>query len=103
MAGIENLTLFIAGNEWIFILVAIAVIFFGAKKIPELARSMGKATAEYERARIDADRELREYKGKRMEREKLNEIAKSLGLESENKSDEELRTEIENAIKKGKS
>ncbi|MEM2759509.1 MAG: twin-arginine translocase TatA/TatE family subunit [Nitrososphaerales archaeon] len=103
MAGIENPALFIAGNEWIFILVAIAVIFFGAKKIPELARSMGKATAEYERARIDAERELREYKGKRIEREKLNEIARALGLESEDKSDDELRMEIEKAIKKEKS
>lgn len=102
MLGIENMALFIAGNEWIFILVAIAVIFFGAKKIPELARSMGKASAEYERSRIDAERELREYKGKRMEREKLNEIAKALGLESEDKSDDELRLEIEKAIKKEK-
>ncbi|MBE44319.1 MAG: twin-arginine translocase TatA/TatE family subunit [Thaumarchaeota archaeon] len=102
MLGIENLTLFIAGQEWIFVIVAIAVIFFGAKKIPELARSMGKATSEYEKARIDAEKEITQFKGERMEREKLNEIARALGVDSTNKNDEELRLAVEKAIKKEK-
>ena len=103
MVGIENLQFFVAGNEWIFILIAVAVIFFGAKKIPDIAKSIGKATSEYERARIDAERELKDYKGQRVEREKLNEIAKALGLDSENKNDDELRMEIDKALKKEKS
>ena len=102
MLGIENLTLFIAGQEWIFVIVAIAVIFFGAKKIPELARSMGKASSEYEKARIDAEKEITQFKGERMEREKLNEIARALGVDSTNKNDEELRLAVEKAIKKEK-
>lgn len=102
MLGIENLTLFIAGQEWIFVIVAIAVIFFGAKKIPELARSMGKATSEYEKARIDAEKEITQFKGERMEREKLNEIARALGVDNTNKNDEELRLAVEKAIKKEK-
>ena len=102
MLGIENLTLLIAGQEWIFVIVAIAVIFFGAKKIPELARSMGKATSEYEKARIDAEKEITQFKGERMEREKLNEIARALGVDSTNKNDEELRLAVEKAIKKEK-
>ncbi|NMJ86437.1 MAG: twin-arginine translocase TatA/TatE family subunit [Thaumarchaeota archaeon] len=102
MLGIENLALFIAGQEWIFVIVAIAVIFFGAKKIPELARSMGKATSEYEKARIDAEKEITQFKGERMEREKLNEIAKALGVDNTNKNDEELRLAVEKAIKKEK-
>ena len=103
MAGIENLALFIAGNEWIFILIAVGVIFVGAKKIPELARSMGRATSEYERGRIDAAKEVKEWKGQRIERGKLNEVARSLGLDSENKSDDELRVEIDKVIQKEKS
>ena len=35
------------GYEWIFIILIIVVIIFGAKKIPELARSLGKATSEF--------------------------------------------------------
>ena len=103
MGGIEDLQFFVAGNEWIFILIAVVVIFFGAKKIPDIAKSIGKATSEYERARIDAERELKDYKGQRVKREKLNEIAKALGVDAENKNDDELRMEIDKALKKEKS
>lgn len=98
----EGIYLFVAGMEWIWILVILGIVLFGAKKIPELARSMGKATAEYERARIEAERELRDYKGSRPDREKLEEIAKSLGIEYMDKSDEELREAIEKVIHKKK-
>ena len=47
------------GYEWIFIIVIIVVLFFGVKKIPELAKSFGKATAEFEKAKI-ASTSLRE-------------------------------------------
>ena len=35
------------------ILIGFAVLFFGAKKIPELARSLGLAKGEYEAAVIE--------------------------------------------------
>ena len=50
------------GFEWIFIIVIIVVLFFGVKKIPELAKSFGKATAEFEKAKIEAKRDLDKYK-----------------------------------------
>ncbi|GIU71555.1 MAG: twin-arginine translocase TatA/TatE family subunit [Candidatus Nitrosocaldaceae archaeon] len=98
----DSIYLFVAGMEWVWILVILGIILFGAKKIPELARSMGKATAEYERARIEAERELRDYKGSRPDREKLEEIAKSLGIDYIDKSDDELREAIEKVINKKK-
>ena len=50
-----NMSMLIPGGyEWIFIILIIVVIIFGAKKIPELARSFGKATSEFEKARIQA-------------------------------------------------
>ncbi|MEM2856889.1 MAG: twin-arginine translocase TatA/TatE family subunit [Candidatus Nitrosocaldaceae archaeon] len=94
-----DISLFIAGAEWLWILVIVGIVLFGAKKIPELARSMGKATAEYEKARLEAEKELIKYKGT-VNREKLEDIARSLGIDYINKSDEELREEIEKAIKK---
>ena len=51
-----------SGFEWIFIVVIVVVLIFGAKKIPDLARGFGKATTEFEKARIEAKRELRELK-----------------------------------------
>ena len=54
-------------QEIIIILVVIGVIIFGAKKIPELARTFGKAKGEYEKGKIEADKELKEFKEKQDE------------------------------------
>ena len=48
----------------IIIVVVIAVLIFGAKKIPELARTFGKAKGEYEKGRLEGDKELKEFKDK---------------------------------------
>ncbi|MFN4336239.1 MAG: twin-arginine translocase TatA/TatE family subunit [Candidatus Nitrosocaldus sp.] len=92
--------LFISGAEWIWIIVIVGVLLFGAKKIPELARSLGRATGEYEKARLEAEREIRGYRadGGKANREKLEEIAKTLGIDPSGKDDDELRAEIEKVI-----
>ena len=61
----EHITNFIQGSEWIWIAVIIAVLLFGAKKIPELAKTIGKAKGEYEKGRIEGDKEVEEFKEKR--------------------------------------
>lgn len=61
---LENIANFVAGAEWIWIVVIIAVFLFGAKKIPQLAKTFGKAKGEYEKGRIEGDKELKEFKGK---------------------------------------
>ena len=57
-----NLTNFIAGQEWIFIIIIAAVFIFGAKKIPELAKTFGKAKGEYKKGETEADEELKKFK-----------------------------------------
>lgn len=53
----------IHGIEWIIIgVIAIIVLFGGAKKIPELARALGKALGEFKKGRREMDRELNEAK-----------------------------------------
>ncbi len=61
---LENIANFVAGAEWIWIIVIIAVFLFGAKKIPQLAKTFGKAKGEYEKGRIEGDKELEEFKEK---------------------------------------
>ena len=48
----------------IIAVVIIGVLIFGAKKIPELARTFGKAKGEFEKGKIEADKELKEFKDK---------------------------------------
>jgi sec-independent protein translocase protein TatA len=40
------------GPEW-FVVLGIIVLLFGAKKLPELARSMGKASNEFKQGLKD--------------------------------------------------
>lgn len=49
--------LFIGGSEVIFILLAV-LLLFGSKKIPEVARAMGKGIREFQKATDDIKREL---------------------------------------------
>ena len=83
------------GFEWLFIIVIIVVLFFGVKKIPELAKSFGKATAEFEKAKIEARRDLDKYK--------LESIAETLGIDYSDKNNEDLKKSIENEINKKKN
>lgn len=94
----------LGGLEWIIIIALIVLVFFGVKKIPELARSFGKASAEFEKARIEAKRELQQLKsqGNTVGREKLETIAESLGIDYTNKNDDELRAAIEVELNKTK-
>ena len=93
----------LGGLEWVIIIGLIVVVFFGVRKIPELARSFGKASAEFEKARIEAKRELQRMKTEgSIGREKLEAIADSLGIDYTNKNDDELRTAIEIELNKSK-
>jgi sec-independent protein translocase protein TatA len=102
-----------AGFEWVLIIIVIVVLFFGVRKIPELARSFGRAKTEYEKSKIEARRELQRIKNDTTsgndntspaeDREKLESIADTLGIDYTQKSTEELRTSIKLELEKGKS
>jgi sec-independent protein translocase protein TatA len=104
MIGVHNLVMQLTGGiEWVLLIVVIIVVFFGVKKIPQLARSFGKATGEYEKARTQAKNELQQIKSKeKVGREKLEEIADTLGIDYTNKNDDDLREAIEFAVNKEK-
>jgi sec-independent protein translocase protein TatA len=53
----------IGSTEIIILVVVIGVLIFGAKKIPELAKTFGKAKGEFEKGKIEADKELKDFKG----------------------------------------
>ncbi len=61
---LSNISNFIAGQEWIFIIIIAVVLIFGAKKIPELAKTFGKAKGEFEKGKIEGEKELKDFKDK---------------------------------------
>ena len=96
----------IGPNELIMILLIIFLLF-GASKLPELARSLGKSMGEFKKAQREAEHELIEFEREMKEksklgkkREKLEKIAKELGIDPTGKSDEELLEEVTKALPK---
>ncbi len=53
----------LGGTEIIILVVVIGVLIFGAKKIPELAKTFGKAKGEFEKGKIEGEKELKDFKG----------------------------------------
>jgi sec-independent protein translocase protein TatA len=96
----------VIGIEWIIIIVVIVMLFVGVKKIPQLARSFGKASAEFQKSKIEANRELEQLKDRTevsdIDRDKLETIADTLGIDFSNKDDEELRNAINKEVGKGR-
>jgi len=104
---LPSLIMAIVNSVEVVIIILIGVILiFGVKKIPELAKSFGKATTEYEKARIEARRELQQIRNQDTSvvgREKLEAIAETLGIDYTNKNDNELRIAIDAEINRSKT
>jgi sec-independent protein translocase protein TatA len=47
-------------TELAIIVVLALVVFFGGKKLTELSRSAGRATAEFKKGKMEAEKELKE-------------------------------------------
>ena len=67
------------GPWQIFLLIVVIVLVFGSKKLPELARALGKAKGEYKKGAAEGDALLKEEEAK----------AKAKALEQQSKESEE--------------
>ena len=50
------------GGQELLVILAIVIILFGAKKIPELASGLGKGIKEFKKATREADKEIEDAK-----------------------------------------
>jgi sec-independent protein translocase protein TatA len=46
-------------DDWLIIVVVVAILFYGSSKIPQLARSLGRSVGEFKRGRLEVERELK--------------------------------------------
>ena len=54
--------LFLSGGE-VFVVVLVALLLFGSKKIPEIARGLGKGMQEFRKATDEIKREITDNSG----------------------------------------
>lgn len=95
------------GTPEIIAIVIVVILLFGANKIPELARSLGKAAGEFKKGKNDLEAELsdigksvKEGKSQENTSSKIKTMAQDLGIATEGKSDEQLLDEIQKKSKK---
>lgn len=86
------------GTPEILFLAVIIILLFGASKIPEIARSLGKATGEFKKGKQDIENELNDIaKTPRTpeNQSKIKKMAQDLGIATEGKTDDQLLDEIQ--------
>ncbi len=95
----------IGGSEWMIIIFVALVLILGTGKLPGAARKMGKAVNEYNKAKNEIQEQMKDatevpkISGPvETEREKLEMIAKSAGVKTEGKTDDEIRENIASKI-----
>ncbi|MGB8218132.1 MAG: twin-arginine translocase TatA/TatE family subunit [Candidatus Methanoperedens sp.] len=92
------------GTSELLLILLVALFLFGPTKLPELARSLGKATGEFKKAQLETENELKRMDKPINERDtKIHNLAIELGLNTENKTTEQLIEEIRSTIKSGQT
>ena len=96
----------IIGSEWMIIIFVAVILLFGSNRFPEAAKKIGKIVGEYKKAKDTVEKEMKDVTKENFEvsgpvkdeRQKLDAMSKTLGIDSKSKSDEELREIIKNKI-----
>ena len=100
----------IGGGEFLLIGLAI-LLLFGATKVPELARSLGKSIGEFKKAQRKAEFELNQLtkletsslsKNEKENVSKIQKMAEDLGIDTKDKTEDELLDEIQKKIQEKK-
>jgi TatA/E family protein of Tat protein translocase len=94
----------IEGMELVILLIIIAVLLlFGPKKLPELARGVGRALGEFRRGKMEIEREISseisQYDTQNL-RKRLENTAGALGVSPAGRSEIELKLDIARAVDK---
>jgi sec-independent protein translocase protein TatA len=90
------------GYEWLVVVAVLAIIFlWGPSKLPELARSVGLARKEFEKASKEITEPTTSTAAQSSSSDSLIVAARDMGITTEGKTKEEIAKEIaEKASKK---
>ena len=88
----------IYGLEWVIIAVIVVVLlFWGPEKLPKIAKSIGQAKKEFEKAAKSGEEEKQPQVIQQVSSDdKLIEVAKALGIQTEGKTRDQIAQEVLN-------
>jgi sec-independent protein translocase protein TatA len=101
--------LLLQGSEWLIVIVIVVVLIFGANKIPDLAKSLGRASGEFQKGKVESEQEVARLKAQgtqpaqpetpaESDHDKLMRAAKELGISTDGRTDDEVRAEVKKAL-----
>ena len=102
-----DFTLNIIGNDWIMIVLVALVLLLGTKRLPDATKKLARVMAQYDKTKNMVQEEIQKAKGEfnvnvsgpvMSERQKLETLAKSLGISTEDKTDDDLRNLVNSKL-----
>ena len=98
----------IIGSEWLIIIFIVLILLLGTNRFPEAAKKIGKIVGEYNNAKNQVQNQMKDVTNENIEvsgpvkdeRKKLEMMAKTLGVDSKNKTDKEIKKIIDDKIGK---
>ena len=96
----------IMGSEWMIIIFVALILLFGTNKLPEAGKKIGKMVGEYNKAKTEMQNQINDMTKAepenptiegpvQTERQKLERMAQTLRINTDNKSDIELKNAID--------
>ncbi len=82
----HTLALFNSPQQWL-ILIIVCLVIFGAKRLPEIARGIGRSLGEFKKARSEFEKELLAEE-KKLEAPKTPEVVDATEVAPEKSPDE---------------
>ena len=95
------------GSQEIILIFLAIVLLFGASKLPELAKSMGRSMGEFRRGQQEVEKEIGMGNGSLfnpsrsdLAQTRTQRMANSMGIETSGKTEDQLLAEIEKRLDK---
>lgn len=86
------------GSQEILIIAVVVLLVFGAGAIPKLARSLGQAKGEFQKAQQDFKKEMDAGEADATSEAQVRETARGLGIEEADMSIEDVKKAINEKI-----
>jgi len=104
---VTDFSLVIMGNDWIMIAFVALVMLLGTKRMPEASKKIGKIMGQFNKTKNIVQDEIQKVKGDfsmpiqgpaTSERQKLEVMAQTLGIDSKDKTDNDLKNLISSKL-----
>lgn len=95
------------GSEWLIVIVIVVVLIFGANKIPDLAKSLGRAQGEFQKGKVEAEIEVQKMRAAASSptsqpapdpHAKLLKAAGELGVPTDGRTDADIQADIKKSL-----